>query len=415
MRVLLGDASSLTARQCATQLAAAGHVVEVLTATTRPLARWTSHVTVLHHVGSFRTRPDQWLAEVKALLAERAFDVLIPTHDHVALLAAARAELGAVGIAVPPFASLARVQDRVAARRLLTELGLPQPASVVARSVAALHKIDLTPSLVKHTIRRDAGAVHTAPTRDELRTIADELERDPSGGPCTRVVQAVVDGPAVTLQAIYDDGTLVALHAHEDVAHGWRGAITHKRSLESTTFREHFERLGCALDWHGALTVKAVLTPTGPCYVDFVPRLVEPANALAAGVDLVSPLLDVSVRRPAAASGNAKAGVCTHQLLTALLGAVEQRPTRRRAARELWRAARHRGSYARSIEELTPRRRDLRAAVAFSCAAGATLIWPRGVRRRARARTVDPDALAESTWRSIASRAAAARASSARR
>jgi hypothetical protein len=55
-----------------------------------------------------------------------AFDVLFPTQEQVAVLAAA-----GVGTAVPSFAALAAVQDKVSAFAMLTHLGLPQPPAAV--------------------------------------------------------------------------------------------------------------------------------------------------------------------------------------------------------------------------------------------------------------------------------------------
>ena len=54
-------------------------------------------------------------------------------------------------------------------------------------------------------------------------------------------------------------------------------------------------RLGEELDWHGALSLDAILTPDGPSYIDVNPRLVEPGNAWRAGVDLVDALMRVSL------------------------------------------------------------------------------------------------------------------------
>ena len=59
-------------------------------------------------------------------------------------------------------------------------------------------------------------------------------------------------------------------------------------------------------------------------------------------------------------------------------------PSRRRARlgvlRELCEAAAHRASYEGSVEELTPVRHDLRAALPVTAAALATLAWPRSWR-----------------------------------
>ncbi len=71
-----------------------------------------------------------------------------------------------------------------------------------------------------------------------------------------------------------------------------------------------------------------------------------------------------------------RAGVATHQLLIAVLGAAQQAGRRGAVLAELLAAARHRGAYRDSAEELTPLRGDVRAATPLALAAVATVIRP---------------------------------------
>ena len=63
--------------------------------------------------------------------------------------------------------------------------------------------------------------------------------------------------------------------------------------------RADLARLGRALRWHGALSVDAIVVEGRAFIIDVNPRLVEPGNALAAGTDLVSALLAVTLGAPA--------------------------------------------------------------------------------------------------------------------
>ena len=72
-----------------------------------------------------------------------------------------------------------------------------------------------------------------------------------------------------------------------------------------------------------------IVTDSGPVIIDVNPRLVEPANALAAGVDLVAAMLEVAGDARAQERPAGGAGVRTHQTLLAILGAAEQHGTRR--------------------------------------------------------------------------------------
>src|SRR6185369_13577404 len=167
-------------------------------------------------------------------------------------------------------------------------------------------------------------------------------------------------------------GELVAFHACQRVREGTSGGARNKLGLDLPEARQHMARLGAALDWHGAR------------FIDINPRLVEPANALASGVDLAGALVEVA-RAPARSSSvqpqpAGVPGVRTHQLLLAVLGAAHQ-GRRRAVARELVHAVLHRGEYRCSREELTPGRGDPLAPLPVTVIALATLIRPDAWRR----------------------------------
>jgi hypothetical protein len=147
--------------------------------------------------------------------------------------------------------------------------------------------------------------------------------------------------------------------------------------------RDHLSSLGRSLRWHGGLSADVVVGPDGPCFIDINPRLVEPANAYASGVDLAAAL--VAVARPTPAPRATRetmvvevdraGGTDTHQLLVAVLGAAA-RGRRGPIAAELLAAVTHRGAYAGSVEELSPIAHDPRAALPVLAAAVTTLVAP---------------------------------------
>src|SRR5438046_10308963 len=119
MRVLLSDGSGLTARQAAWLLRRNGHEVGVLTSDPWALTRFTSAVRRLHRIPAFGDDPLAWVEA--ALVVARDYDLLLPTQEQAAVLALVKDRLGAK-TAVPDFAALRRVQDKVSAERLLVEL-----------------------------------------------------------------------------------------------------------------------------------------------------------------------------------------------------------------------------------------------------------------------------------------------------
>ena len=138
MLILLSDGAGLTARQCATVLARAGHRVEALSPAGLCLCRMTRHVRRVHDVPALGRDPSGWLEAALDVAARRGADVLLPVQEQVAVMALARDRIEAAGLAtaVPGFAALAQVQDKVSAFRTLARAGVPQPPAVVAATAA---------------------------------------------------------------------------------------------------------------------------------------------------------------------------------------------------------------------------------------------------------------------------------------
>jgi len=231
---------------------------------------------------------------------------------------------------------------------------------------------------VKTPIGTASAGVRRVGSRDELRQVAADYERlgaFGAFGPDGVLVQAPVTGRLAMVQAVFARGELVAFHACERVREGAAGGSSHKLGRHLPETREHMAALGAFLDWHGALSADVILGPDGPRFIDVNPRLVEPANALASGVDLVRALVEVATAGTSRAQPDGRPGARTHQLLLAVLGAA-QRGSRREVARELRDAALGRGEYRGSREELTPGRGDQLAPLPVTVTALATLIRP---------------------------------------
>jgi hypothetical protein len=397
MRILLSDGSGLTSRQVATQAALAGHVVEAVAPTWLGPASFTRHVRRVHRVPAFGRDPERWLQATLNVLRTGGHEVLLPTHDQVALLsrdAARVSELG-VALAVPPFASLMCVQDKVAQATTLGEVGLPYPTTWIATSREELISRAEPPVYLKAPIGTASNAVRLANDRAGLLHAASSFELADGV-----VVQDSVPGPLVMIQAVFDHGELLAWHVNLREREGSSGGACAKRSVVLPVVGDHLESLGGALRWHGALSLDAILTPDGPRYIDVNPRLVEPSNAWRSGVDLVGALLAVSTGERINALPPGRSGVRTHQLLLAVLGAAQHGGGRSGIARELAAALTHRGPYAGSVEELTPLGGDPLAAIPVAAAALATLAYPASWRLFTEG-AVSAYALTPTAWRQI--------------
>ncbi|HUI04634.1 MAG TPA: SAM-dependent methyltransferase [Acidimicrobiales bacterium] len=364
MRVLLSDGSGLTARQCATRLAAAGHRVEALTPDPLCLCRFTRHVARLHRVPAFGPDPLGWLDAALEVYRSGPFDVLLPTQEQVAVLSWAkdRLEAGGVHSAVPPFAAVAAVQDKVSASATLRRLGLPQP-----ETAATAEGWDRFPAYVKDPIGTASGGV---------RKVGSRLELERAAGARAVLVQAAVEGPLLMCQSVFDHGSLVAFHANERTAEGAGGGASHKRGVSVPEVRRFFEVLGADLRWHGALSADVIVGDAGPLFIDVNPRLVEPQNAYASGVDLVGAMLVLATGGHPAPQTDGSAGVATHQLMLAVLGAAQHGRGRRGVVAELLHAARGTHDYRGSTEELTPLGGDPGTLLPLAAACAAMVVRP---------------------------------------
>jgi hypothetical protein len=283
---------------------------------------------------------------------------------------------------------------------------VPQPPAVIAASAAELTQAAgrleagaetqlRLPAFVKTPIGTASAGVRRVSSPEEMRRLAADWERQGAFGQGGVLVQQPVPGPLRMVQSVFAGGELVGFHACERVREGAAGGSSHKLGRQWPQARAQLARLGAALGWHGALSADVIDGPDGPMFIDINPRLVEPVNALASGVDLTGALVEVAMAgtpKPGAAqprtagSGPVRpqpdgvAGARTHQLMLAVLGAA-QGGRRRDVARELAGAARRRGTYRGSQEELTPGGGDLLAPGPVAVAALATLISPPAWRR----------------------------------
>src|ERR1700743_2816864 len=176
MFVLLSDGAGLTSRQCATLLSAAGHRVEALSPENVCLCRFTRHVRAVHRVPGLGADPHRWLDAALAVATRRGADLLLPGPEQVTVMALRRDQITAAGVAtaVPDFAALRQVQDKVSAHRTLARLGLPQPRAWVVTRPDDLVGIGPLPVLVKTPIgTASAGGRRIGSERRRARPVRE--------------------------------------------------------------------------------------------------------------------------------------------------------------------------------------------------------------------------------------------------
>ncbi len=386
LRVLVSEGSSTSAREAITILGLAGHTIEVCDPSPWCLARFSRLVSKFHRCPGLRDDPAGYLVFIEQRLTEGKFDVLLPTHEQGFLFARTKERIeGRAGLALPSFANYRTAHSKAGFSRLLDRLELPQPPTQVVTSAQQLREAIRFPAVVKTSVGTasrgiwfisDAfdleGALHDLGAGDAF---ADEV-----------LVQDLIAGTTEKAQSVFCRGHMIGFHTYRQVMPGVGGGEAVKQSVRRPVVRAHLEKVGQALDWHGALSADYIMPDDGdaPLLIDCNPRLVEPFNAYRAGVDLVGLLLLISLGETPAALPEGREGVLTRLAMQALLGCAARGGTRRDIARECWRLCANSGTYAGSTEELTPVEADWMSAVPLAMTAALLLVSPKSAVKLAR-------------------------------
>ncbi|KAA0078697.1 ATP-grasp domain-containing protein [Tardiphaga sp. P9-11] len=379
LRILLSEGTSTSAREAVTVLGLAGHVVDVCDPATAGLARFSRFARSYHRCPGMRDDPGGFLRFIEGLLAERRYDVLLPIHEQGFLFAKVQARLAArTGLALPSFENYRTAHSKAGFSRMLSQLGLPQPETWIVSSADALRDAVRYPCVIKTAIGTAGRGVWMV--RDDADLAATTVELESGNGFAGEVlVQALVAGATEKAQGVFCHGELIGFHAYRQIMEGAGGGDAIKRSARRDRVRDDLAAIGRHLAWHGALSIDFIMPHdgSGPLYVDCNPRLVEPMAAYLAGVDLVDPLLRVSLGETPEVAPATREGVITHQAMQALLGGAQRGGARRdllRICRDIWC---QRGDYGGSTEELTPVHMDWISSIPLVMTALLLLVSPR--------------------------------------
>jgi predicted ATP-grasp superfamily ATP-dependent carboligase len=362
LRILFSEGSSTSARQAITALGLNEHHIEICDPDRHCIGRFSRFVRRFHRCPGLGVDPEAYLKFMLELVTKERFDVLLPIHEQGFALARFKHLFTPhAKLALPSFEAYDRVHSKAGFSQLLSELGLPQPATHFVATAAQARAAPL-PAVLKMSIGTASRGVWIVKDRDALMRAVDELEALDAFDDAV-LLQELAPGTIEKAQAVFSDGGLVAMHAYRQLIAGAGGGEALKESVARPQVRAHVAQIGAHLKWHGALSVDYMHGLDGrPLYLDCNPRLVEPMNARAAGLDLADILVRVSCGEAVADQPQGRAGVRTHSAIQALLGCAIRSGSRGDLARECWRLLTNTGTYAASSEELTPARLDWQSA-----------------------------------------------------
>jgi predicted ATP-grasp superfamily ATP-dependent carboligase len=355
-KILLSEGSSLSSREAITALGLAGHRVELVSSDPMCLGRFSRFVRRIHRAPASGADPDGYLKAVIEVVKTSRIDALLPVHEQAYLFAAVPGKLpSSLGLALADFEAFEQVQSKAGLAKLLAGLDVPQPRTEVVRSADEFVATRPYPFFVKAAFGTASTGVWRVGDAEQRDAVLAQLQQRHAFAEGL-LVQAAVTGSLERTQAVFDRGRLVACHIYRQVVEGPGGGDVLKISVVSAQVREIVERIGHALNWHGALSFDCIREEaTGrPHFIDANPRLVEPMNAWLSGVDLPGALLQVSLGEAPPTQAPGREGVLTRLGLMGLLDAARQHNRRRDVLREIALLASSAGRYRGSREELVP-------------------------------------------------------------
>ncbi|MCC9655778.1 hypothetical protein [Rhodopirellula halodulae] len=369
LRILLTEGSSTSARQTLHCLCRS-HTIDVMDSAALSQCRFSNHVRKWHRCPLSSAEPVAYLRRMMQLIHQHGYDVVVATHEQAYLLARVREQLSQhVGIAVPSFEAIDRLQNKGNFARVMQELNLPQPATRCINETtphdfreACLQQTDF-PCFVK-TAHGTAGrgVVAIADEREWHEWITEQTTNEASLPGQEIIVQSAAPGELSILQAVFDRGELVAWHDATGLRRGVGGAPIVRISTHREAVAGDVEKLGQALNWHGALFLEYFFDETTGQhqFIEANPRIGETVNAMLSGVNLCQHLVEISLgnRNTSSEVQSGRSGVKTHQFLTALLDQAMTTHSRRAVWKECLDRICNRAGYRDSEPEMMRWRDD---------------------------------------------------------
>ncbi|WP_430450929.1 hypothetical protein [Rhodopirellula europaea] len=387
-RILLTEGSSTSARQTLHCLGGR-HTIDIMDSAALSQGRFSTFVRHWHRCPLSSADPIAYLRRLKELIDEHHYDVVVATHEQAYLLSRVRDQLqNHVGVALPTFDAIDRLQDKANFARVMEELGLPQPhtrivdgtsAQSLQEGCSAQSEFPCFLKTAHGTAGRGVVAIHDSA---EMREWVKEQTASDASLPNQEIVlQSAAPGELSILQAIFDRGRMVAWHDAMGQRRGVGGAPIVRVSTHRENVADDVRRLGESLDWHGALFVEYFYDQTTGHhqFIEANPRIGETVNAMLAGVNLCEFLVKVSLNEipDSAPVASGVAGVQSHQFLTALLDQAMQTGSRAAVWQEITNRIRHKDGYRDSQPEMMRLKQDLLSGIPPLAVAMELLLSPK--------------------------------------
>lgn len=371
-RLLFLEGSSLTSRETLTVLLKEGYKIDVLSPRRFSIAYFSrlTHRVPIVDVNRF---PVDYLRQVSQLLHKTNYKAILPTHEEGWLLANGKQFLPqSLAIALADKEQFKKLAGKIAFAETADLLGLPTPKWEYVKDADSI-LLDY-PYWLKADYGTAGRSVYKISSKKDLAEVTSKLTASDEEW----MVQQDIVGDYGQVQAVFDHGELLAVHSSVKVGSGAGGSAAARLSIESKRTREHVEKLGQYIQWHGCLTLDFIRRGDQFYYIECNPRMVEPANAYKAGVNFPKIMIELAKGHDSQTDiCVGKPGVKTHSLLALVIGTAERTKSRRK----IWQTIREWLFKSDSAEVLTPIRKDLPSVIPLVVITIRLLLNPKSVKK----------------------------------
>jgi predicted ATP-grasp superfamily ATP-dependent carboligase len=289
MKVLVTSSRMPFALDLIRKLARAGHEVYASDDSAQAPGSHSKYLKDRFVTASPRGDTEQFVADVERIADERGIDLVVPAFEEVFFLSTQLERLNrATTVFAAPFATLARLHDKVAFQRLAEDLKLPIPSCVVATSDEELREAtERWPHYFARAAFSRGGVAlltNTGPLAGEL-TLADCHPTPASPW----LVQEFVAGPTVCTYSTVHGGRVTA-HCMYEIPRQWKHSTGIAfRSIDGADSLRIIEAIVAELGYTGQISFDFLVTDAGLSLVECNPRgtdgiLLIDAEPLAAGI-----------------------------------------------------------------------------------------------------------------------------------
>lgn len=369
MKILLSEGASLTSRETLTVLGA-GFEVDILSSSKYGISRFSKFCR--HYFqGHSPNKIDMYLKEIITLNSREKYDVLLPIHEEGWLLSSARYELKEIPLLLSPPEAYEQVQGKISFAYLLDQLAIPQPKWCLYQE---RKEWSTYPCWIKADFSTAGRGVLRVESYEEMN---QGIYFFANKGMEELMIQENIDGDYGQVQAMFKNGRLVAIHSNLKNGSGVGGSAAARISIDSALFVEPVRKIGQAIEWSGGITFDFIKNENGFYFIECNPRMVEPGNAAAAGINFPKLLIDLTLSEPDLPYVlMGRSGIKTHSTLGLLMGCAEKTRKRRKLVKVLAECMFHRGERWNSREVLTPIWKDWKSAIPLIIGTFRLLIQP---------------------------------------